>query len=213
MIHVQQGKLTYVLNALGIANALRLLIAFLITNEKLNQRLQFFVDGQRSLQNTIFLCFAWYKNICLILDWYHLIEKCKMQLSMALKGREIRNEILNELTHLLWYGLVDEAIKVVKSIGKRSVKNQKELKKLIGYFNRNKEYIPVYAVRKELGLRNSSNIGERMNGLIVSERQKHNGMSWSKAGSAALATVTVLKRNQEEQKWLNENDISFKWAA
>jgi hypothetical protein len=99
VIHVQEGKLSYVLNSFGIANALRLLIAFLIYNEKLNCRLQFFVDGQRSLHKTILECFAWYKNIGIILDWYHLENKCKMQLSMALKGKEVRNEILYELTH------------------------------------------------------------------------------------------------------------------
>jgi len=46
------------------------------------------------------------------------------------------------------------------------------------YLKRNTPYIPCYAIRKELGLRNSSNIGEKMNGLVVSNRQKHNGMSW-----------------------------------
>ncbi len=120
---------------------------------------------------------------------------------------------MEKLTHLLWYGLVDEAIKLVEKIDKVSVKNQQELEKLIGYFNRNREYIPVYAVRKKLGLRNSSNIGERMNDLIVSERQKKNGMSWSKAGSVVLATITVLKRNKDVEKWLNEGDINFKLAA
>jgi len=49
--------------------------------------------------------------------------------------------------------------------------------KLIAYLNRNKSYIPCYAVRKELGLYNSSAIGEKMNDLVVSERQKHNGMN------------------------------------
>jgi hypothetical protein len=39
--------------------------------------------------------------------------------------------------------------------------------------------IPVYAVRRQLGLRNSSNRGEKANDLLVAARQKHNGMSWS----------------------------------
>jgi len=36
-----------------------------------------------------------------------------------------------------------------------------------------------------------------MNDLVVSERQKHNGMSWSKGSSVALATITFLKRNKD----------------
>jgi hypothetical protein len=43
-----------------------------------------------------------------------------------------------------------------------------------------------------------------MNDLIVSERQKHNGMSWSKPGSVALASVTTLKKNQEVKSWVEK---------
>ena len=87
------------------------------------------------------------------------------------------------------------------------------LEKLIAYLNRNKSYIPCYAVRKELGLCNSSAIGEKMNDLVVSERQKHNGMSWSKSGSVSLATITALKRNKENDKWFKEKEFDFKLAA
>ena len=76
-----------------------------------------------------------------------------------------------------------------------------------------KSYIPCYAVRKELGLCNSSAIGEKMNDLVVSERQKHNGMSWSKSGSVSLATITALKRNKENDKWFKEKEFDFKLAA
>jgi hypothetical protein len=34
----------------------------------------------------------------------------------------------------------------------------------------------------------------------VSDRQKHNGMSWSEGGSVALATLTSLKINREHKK-------------
>jgi hypothetical protein len=52
-----------------------------------------------------------------------------------------------------------------------------------------------------------------MNDLIVSERQKHNGMSWSKPGSVALASVTTLKRNQEMKSWFEKKEVEFKLAA
>ncbi|MDL1967634.1 MAG: hypothetical protein LWW97_03585 [Deltaproteobacteria bacterium] len=52
-----------------------------------------------------------------------------------------------------------------------------------------------------------------MNDLVVSERQKHNGMSWSKSGSVSLATITVLKRNKESNKWFEEKYLDFKLAA
>ena len=194
-------------------NVLRILIAFLLYNDLLGYRLQFFVDGQRTLQAAILKAFSWYRNIGLILDWYHLEKKSKMQLSMAMKGRDIRNRVLKELTHLLWYGLVDKAIEFLRGIDNGSIKSKEELERLVDYLERSKPYVPCYAARKELGLRNSSNIGEKMNDLVVSNRQKHNGMSWSRPGSVALASVTALVRNKEYQKWFEEGDIEFKLAA
>ena len=87
------------------------------------------------------------------------------------------------------------------------------LDKLIKYLMRNKPYIPCYAARKELGLCNSSAIGEKMNDLVVPNRQKHNGMNWSKADSVCLATITALKRNKENDKWFETKGLSFKLAA
>ena len=212
--HISKNEVgKYVLNGHGIKNVLLFLIAFLFHNGLINDRIQFFTDGHKMLNDTILKCFSWYKNIGIILDWYHLEKKCKEQLSLALKGRFIRNEILDKLTPLLWYGLIDEAVIYLEEIDKDSIKQMKIIDKLIEYLRRNKPYIPCYAVRKELGLCNSSAIGEKMNDLVVSDRQKHNGMSWSKTGSVGLATITTLKRNKESDKWFETKDLNFKLAA
>ena len=213
IFHIECNGRSYTLNGAGTVNVLLLLIAFLLNNDLLKYHLRFFVDGQRTLHAAILKAFTWYKSISLILDWYHLEEKCKIQLSLALNGRIIRNKILDEIIPLLWYGLVDKAIDHLGTVADSAIKNRKELEKLIQYFERNKPYMPCYALRKDLGLRNSSNKGEKMNDLIVSERQKHNGMSWSQCGSVALASLTALKRNREHVKWFREGDIDFKLAA
>ena len=93
------------------------------------------------------------------------------------------------------------------------VKDRGKLEILINYIERNRSCIPCYEVRKKLGLRNSSNIGEKMNDLVVSERQKHNGMSWSKNGSAALTSMAVLKRNKGYKGWFKEGSLELKLAA
>ncbi len=130
-----------------------------------------------------------------------------------MKGRVIRNEVLTELLPLLWYGLVDHAITFMKTLDESQIKDPEAIRKLIGYVERNRSHIPCYAVRKELGLRNSSHIGEKMNDLVVSDRQKHNGMSWSVCGSVALASLTALARNKEYALWFEEGNIEFKLAA
>jgi len=132
---------------------------------------------------------------------------------MALKGRQLRNAVLGELMPLLWYGLVDQAIDYLSDIPEAQIKNQDELLHLMTYLGKNRPMIPVYAVRRELGLRNSSNRGEKANDLLVAARQKHNGMSWSKSGSVALAFVTALKKNKNYKKWFQERKLEFKLVS
>jgi hypothetical protein len=144
------------------------------------------------------------------LDWYHLEEKCKKQLSSALNGRQIRNEVLTQVLYWLWHGLVDKAIEYLETVDKKHIKSNEALEQLKGYFLRNQNYIPCYSVRKILGLRNSSNRGEKSNDLLVSQRQKHNGMSWSQLGSVTLAAVTALVRNQEANNWFRTGQINFR---
>ena len=211
--HVEKGGASYTLNGGTIKEVLSFLIAFLFENKLTGSRIQFFTDGHSILNEAVLKVFCWLANIGIILDWFHLVKKCKEQLSMALKGRRIRNDVLRELMPLLWHGLTKEAIAFLEGIASEKIKNREVMEKLIAYLQRNSTYIPCYALRKKLGLRNGSSIGEKMNDLIVSSRQKHNGMSWSKNGSVALATVTALKRNNESDKWFRENKLNFQLAA
>ncbi len=52
-----------------------------------------------------------------------------------------------------------------------------------------------------------------MNDLVVSNRQKKNGMSWVKEGSLNLATLTALKINEEYESWFRDKEVNFKLAA
>jgi hypothetical protein len=209
----QQGQQSYCIAGQSVPAVLRILLGYLLTNVLLGCRLQFFVDGQKTLQSAIFKAFAWFGNIGMVLDWYHLKDKCARQLSLAMKGAALRNEALDELSSLLWYGRVESAKAFLRRLPKAHLKKPDEIRILIGYLERNQPYIPCYEVRKRLGLRNSGNIGERMNGLLVSERQKHNGMSWSADGSIALAALEALKRNHEYQHWFEYHEIELKQAA
>ncbi|MCP4552361.1 MAG: hypothetical protein GY834_10035 [Bacteroidetes bacterium] len=213
VVHIEKGELSYTLNGHGIKNVLCYLIAFIFHNDLTGNRYQFFTDGHRFLNDKILKIFTWYKNLGIILDWFHLVKKCKEQLSRAMKGRNLRNQVLRNLMPFLWHGLTNKAISYLEEIDDKNVRNTEMLDKLIEYLKRNTPYIPCYAIRKKLGLRNSSCIGEKMNDLIVSSRQKRNGMSWSKDGSVALATITSLKRNREDKKWFEQKKLNYKLAA
>jgi len=47
----------------------------------------------------------------------------------------------------------------------------------------------------------------------VASRQKHNGMSWSKDGSVALATISTLYKNNEQKNWQEKSRIEFKFVS
>jgi hypothetical protein len=212
VIHVEQGDGFYILNGYGVWSVLRLLLAFLLNNNLLRHHLVFFVDGH-SFYSSVLQYFCWYPQVSVILDWYHLKKKCRELLSMASKGSQIRNAILEELMPLLWHGLVDQAIDYLRHLATDQIKNDDERKHLMNYLEKNRGMIPVYAVRRELGLRNSSNRGEKANDLLVAARQKHNGMSWSKSGSVALAYVTALKKNQTYKTWFRKRELEFKLVS
>ena len=211
--HIGFKEQKYVLAGDCTKTCLWFLSAFLLHNLLFGKRLQIFTDGHRALNAAISKHFKWYKNMQIILDWFHLCKKFKEELSMAMKGRVLRNGALRKIMPLLWHGLTNKAISYLENIPASEIKNAKHIEKLIDYLKRNKPYIPNYDMRKRLGLRNSSNIGEKMNDLVVSNRQKKKGMCWAKHGSLNLAAITTLKINNEYQNWFRNRDVEFKLAA
>jgi hypothetical protein len=211
VVQVQNKDGSYILNAASLISALKFLLGFLLANSILKHQLVFFADGARIIHTAVIKKFG-FTNCKIILDWYHLKKKSKEQLSMALLGSKIRNAFLDELLPLLWNGNVDGAISLLEKIAPDKVKNQEIINTLIEYLKRVKEYVPCYALRKALGLRNSSNQGEKANDMVVSSRQKHNGMSWSNDGSLAFATVASASYNREVSSWIHNGDINFSFV-
>lgn len=211
VLHIQNFKNSYIINTPSIISTLKWLIAFLLNNNLVNTGvLVFFVDGADDLRRGIQKLFGWI-NYKIVLDWYHIKKKCEQRLSLSIRGTINRNMVLDEILTYLWLGKVDAAVGYLRALNTEIVKDADHIEKLIAYFDRNWSYIPCYALRKCLGLRNSSNRGEKSNHLVVSDRQKKNGMSWSKDGSVSLATVTTLHLNNEKDNWIKNREIEFKF--
>lgn len=197
----------------GTLSTCLLVVAFLVANKRLRSTWIFFVDGQRSLQDDVLRVFAWQGTLQLILDWYHVVKKCKEKLSEAMNNRHARNDAVKRVLRPLWHGDVDAAIAALRQIDSKHIKAPDSIHGLVGYLERNRSFIPCYVVRRKLGLRNSSNRGEKANDIVVAARQKHNGMSWSQSGSSALATLQSLVCNDTHGKWLDERAVDFQMAA
>ena len=87
----------------SLITLLRFVLAFLLCNSLTGKRLRFYVDGQRTLQDTILTFFGWHHAVSLILDWFHVVKKVKELLSMAMRGRELRNAHAKVVLRMLWY--------------------------------------------------------------------------------------------------------------
>ena len=211
VIHVESKEGKYTITDVGMKNAFTLLVAFLISNNLLENRfIYFFTDGAKNIKANIEECFKLLCPYKLMLDWYHLEKRMTELLSMALKGsKEERHNIRYTLDRKLWAGNFDDAKAYLQNIEEKYIKNQCRLDDAIDYLERKKENAACYALRKELGYRNSSNPAEKENDLVVANRQKHNGMSWSYDGSGALASITAMARNEETDKWIRSGKIRF----
>lgn len=212
VIHIQHNDSSYVITAVGMRRAFQMLLAFLLSNDLIrNHQIMFFSDGARNIRKSIKTFFSFCPHT-LMLDWYHLEKRMTELLSMALKGsKDERSQIRETLDGILWAGNVDDAIAYLQNLPAANIKNSYKLNDAVAYLNRKKADIPCYAIRKLLGYRNSSNPAEKANDLIVADRQKHNGMSWSPIGSGSLAVISAAVINNELSDWVTNHEIPFKF--
>ena len=199
---IETASGSHMVTGIGMRKTFLLVLAYLLQSNLLaNKTLVFFTDGARNIFTNIAEIFSFHPYI-VILDWFHLKKRCQEYLSMSVKGKDIRNEILQKLLRILWAGNVDEAIAYLRNLDKNILRPSNKIGDLCQYMEKHREHIPPYALRAKLGLRNSSNRVEKANDLCVAQRQKHNGMSWSNSGSGALAQIVALILNDNLHSWL-----------
>ena len=219
VIHVDVNGTSSVFTAVGMDKVLKQLLAWLISTEFIyNKHLIFFSDGASNIRVALERWFS-FVPYQLKLDWYHLEKHLEESLSMALV-KQFRVDFQKTFFSQLWAGNINEAKTELENLRsskpkEKKVKNFCKLEEAIAYLERKEPYIDCYALRKELGYRNSSGPAEKSNDLIVANRQKHNGMSWSKSGSGSLAIISAMQRNGMLKTWIKEGSLEsfFKKSA
>lgn len=204
--HIQYGGESYILTGIGIRNVCKSVLAFLLANNLLSRELVFLTDGAQDLRSHIASVFQFHPYT-VILDWFHLKKRCQEWLSMAIRGKDMRNAIVEKLLRYLWAGDVKSASEYLLSLNPADIKNRKWLDDLLAYFEKKGNAITCYALRAKLGLRNSSNPVEKANDLIVAQRQKHNGMAWSPDGSGSLAALQMVFLNHQSDLWFQKKEL------
>ena len=210
VIHIQADGKSYILTAVGIRKAFVLLTAFLLENGLFeNRQLVFLSDGAKEIKDYAEKFFSW-RPYVLILEWFHLAKRVKEFCSMCIKlPKDKKGPIIKKILSYLWVGDVDGAVAYVRSFPKSMIKNQDIIDDMCAYLERKRENICCHAIRRAFNLRLSSNAAEKSNDLVVADRQKHNGMSWSNNGSGALAALSAAYRNNTLRLWIQERDVSM----
>ena len=210
VIHIHADGKSYILTAVGIRKAFVQLTAFLLENGLFeNRQLVFLSDGAKEIKDYAEKFFSW-RPYVLILDWFHLAKRIKEFCSMCIKlPKDKKGPIIKKILSYLWVGNVDGAVEYVRSLKKAIIKNQDILDEMCAYLERKKENICCHAIRRFFNLRLSSNAAEKSNDLVVADRQKHNGMSWSNNGSGALAALSAAYRNNTLRLWIQEHDVTM----
>jgi hypothetical protein len=175
--------------------------------------LALFSDGEKLIrEEALTVLGGKVKGFHQILDWYHLHKKVGDLLSPALKDIDRRTKEWIKLDDMLYHGAVDSAIAYLRSIQVEQIRNPKKIDELIAYLEARREQIPVYSIRRKLGLPLSSNPAEKACDLCVSQRQKGRGMAWSADGSYALAVIRATIVSGWLKSWLDSSSIELKSA-
>jgi len=207
-ISVQGRRL--VLAAMDYPALAHSVLATLVVNRLLPMACCLLSDGERKLREEfVTVLEPAVTKFHHVLDWHHLHQRCGQLMSLALKGKTVRNEWLSKLMGLLWHGCTTSAIRLLDTIPQTAIKAGQPLQDLAEYLQRRIHQIPVYSVRRCLGLPLSSNAVEKTNDLLVSSRQKGRGMSWSPEGSSSLAAIRLVTCNGQEQTWIRQRRFSL----
>ena len=174
--------------------------------------LMIFSDGAQNIRKVVEDVFS-FRPYTLNLDWFHLRKHCYEVLTMALHGgiknRERNDEIRYHFDKRLFAGNKEAAKSYLDGLDPSVVRKPEKIEELKKYLDRKEDGIYPYAVRKVLGVINSSNQGEKSNDLVVAQRCKHNGMSWTACGIKGMRNINLLILNGESA-WYETHTLEFK---
>ena len=131
----------------------------------------------------------------MILDWYHLAKKCSELTSMICRGLVAKKKLSGTLLYYIWQGKGEFALSILQDY-RPQAKNVEALDTLIAYLTTRLSFLPDYKERRKNRQFIGSGFAEKANDLIVSRRQKHQGMHWSQDVSDGLAALRTLVLNQ-----------------
>jgi len=130
----------------------------------------------------------------MILDWWHLRQKCAELGSRICHGHLAKERFLLQLQRRLWRGDVDAACAYLETY-RPQARNTEKLEELLAYLRARQEFLPNYRQRYISRQYIGSGHTEKLNDLLIARRQKGAGRHWSLETSDALAALRTLLLN------------------
>lgn len=131
-----------------------------------------------------------------ILDWYHLVKKCRDRISRMGGSREEKQTLKQAILGALWRGELDAALAHLCAY-RDTARQLKPLEELQGYLETRRASLPHYRARRAQQQYIGSGHAEKANDLLVARRQKNRGMHFTITTSEALARLKCLQLNHE----------------
>ncbi len=133
-------------------------------------------------------------------------------LSIALKGRNIRNATLEQILTLLWHGAMDQTIASLENIDPQKVKDLAKVEEFIGYLRLSVQ-VDVYQFSKEMGLGKFVYVGYSMGGRVGLDL----AIAHSEVLKGAVLMVPVPARMSAEPlpptEWRNPEAIQANYES
>ncbi|MDJ0903013.1 MAG: hypothetical protein QNJ55_29855 [Xenococcus sp. MO_188.B8] len=109
------------------------------------------------------------------------VEKLKQKIIPEISS-ELLSQAQREFTNKflffnLWHGKTNEVLTYLKT--QITARNQQKLDELITYITKHESEIINYELRRQIGKNIGSGRMEKGVDLVIGNRQKHKGMSWS----------------------------------
>jgi hypothetical protein len=160
----------------------------------LDRSLLVVADGASWIRSFFQEHLATYPHAQMVLDWYHLSQKCRDLGTRLCPERERRARLLRRVLRALWRGDVARAQRVLAT-QRRQGADPEAVEELSAYLQARAPWIPDYRARRRRRQYSGNGLGEQANDRIVARRQKRRGMQWGVQTSDALAALRTLRLN------------------
>lgn len=148
----------------------------------------------------------------MILDWWHLRQKCAELASRICRGRLAKDRFLRQVQRRLWRGHVDAACAYIAAY-RPEARNVEKLAEVQAYLRSRRALLPDYRQRYCRRQYIGSGHGEKTNDLLVARRQKGHGRHWSLETSDTLAALRTLMLNGGWERYWRRREVLLLLAA